>query len=70
LEHLNGASLGWPPALLTKHYFILEKLARDKHSNLFLKFVNYDRKKFKTLAHGDQKISYDLIKIIVKSEVP
>jgi hypothetical protein len=37
----------WVGSWLThKHYTILERLAGDKHSSLFQKFVAYDCKKF------------------------
>jgi hypothetical protein len=34
---------------------MLEKLARDKHSGLLQKFVNYGQKSFITLAPGQYK---------------
>ncbi len=42
-------------ALPTK-LVILIRLARDKHSSLLQKFINYGRKKFITLAPGDTGI--------------
>jgi hypothetical protein len=38
--------------LANKHLTWLEKLARDKHSSLLQKLVNYDRKSFITLGPG------------------
>jgi hypothetical protein len=43
---LRCSTLGWAPSLTHEHLTRLEKLARDKHSNLSQAFVNYDRKKF------------------------
>jgi hypothetical protein len=46
VEHLKGASLAWVGSGPTgKHYTLLERLARDKHSSLLRKSVNYGRKK-------------------------
>jgi hypothetical protein len=38
--------LGYSPGLTHKYLTRLEKLARDKHSSLLQKSVNYDHKKF------------------------
>ncbi len=54
VEHLKGASLRLAPDLSHKHLTRLEKLARDKHSSLIRKFVNYGWKKF----HNDPGAKY------------
>jgi hypothetical protein len=48
VEHLKGASLGQAAALPAniRLGLKLERLARDKHSRLLRKSVNYSRKKF------------------------
>jgi hypothetical protein len=46
VEHLKGAFTLPGPGLARKHWTRLEKLARDKHSGLFRKSVNYGRNKF------------------------
>ncbi len=40
------SALGLAPGLTHKHWTILEKPARDKHSSLLRAFVNYGLKKF------------------------
>ncbi len=40
----RSSTLGYDPALNSKHYTRLEKLVTDKHSSLLGKFVNYDCK--------------------------
>ncbi len=39
-----------------KHYTRLEKLARDKHSSLLQKIVNYGQKSFITLVPGPMQL--------------
>ena len=46
------STLGQAPCLAHKHQARLIKLARDEHSNLSGKFVNYRQKSFITLAQG------------------
>ncbi len=48
------STLGQAPGLTRKHQTRLQKLARDKHSNLLQKSVNYRQKSFITLAPGGQ----------------
>ncbi len=40
------STLGQAPGLTDKHYTRLERLAKDKHSSLLRKSVNYGHKKF------------------------
>ncbi len=44
--HLKGAPLMKALALNCKHETKLERLARNKHSSLLRKFINYGHKKF------------------------
>ncbi len=55
MEHLKRPSLGLALAL---HAIIrlLERLARDKHSSLLRKFVNYGQKKFYNI--GPRPVTY------------
>ncbi len=46
------SNIGQTPDLIHKHWTIPEKLARDKHASLLLKFVNYVPKKFIALVLG------------------
>ncbi len=46
VEHQEVASFWYSQALLEKHQTCLEKPARDKHSSLVRKFVNYGREEF------------------------
>ena len=50
VEHLKGSSIVQAPVLPTKTK--LERLARDKHSSLLQKSVNYGEKSFITLGPG------------------
>ncbi len=43
VEYLKGASLGYAPGLTHKHKTRLDRLAKDKHSNLLGNSINYDR---------------------------
>ncbi len=47
------STLGQASGLTNKHQTRLERLARDKHSSLSRKFVNYGRKKFYRIGPGD-----------------
>ncbi len=51
-ESLRCPSLGQAPGLTSKYQTILERLARDKHSCLLRKLVNYVQKCFITLVLG------------------
>jgi hypothetical protein len=46
VEQLKCASLGKAPGLTCKHWTRLDRSAREKHSSLLRKFVNYGRKRF------------------------
>ncbi len=46
VKHLKGDSLRLAPTFLSNIRLGLEELAKDKHSSLLRKFVNYGRKKF------------------------
>jgi hypothetical protein len=53
VEHFNCASRGLSGfGLSCKHETRLERLARDKHSNLLEAFANYGHKIFTTLISG------------------
>jgi hypothetical protein len=52
MEHMEGALLRHARCLTCKQCVWLERLARDKHSSLLRKFLNYGRKKFYNLALG------------------
>jgi hypothetical protein len=56
-EPFWSSYLGQALGLAQYHYYTLDLLARKK--SLLRKFVNYNRKKFKTLAPG-----VDLIKLL------
>ncbi len=45
-QQLKGVSLGLAPALLPNIRLSWKRIARDKHSGLLQKSVNYDCKKF------------------------
>jgi hypothetical protein len=47
------------PGLAHKHLTRLERLDKDKHSSLFRKSVNYDRKKFYSTGPRLERISKD-----------
>ncbi len=53
-EYWHTWCFTWVGSCLTlKHHTILERLARDEHSSLLHKFVNYDRiKSFVALTPG------------------
>ncbi len=51
------STLGCAPDLTDKHLSRLEKLARDKHSSLLRKFVNYGQKIFYTLDRKNKFLS-------------
>jgi hypothetical protein len=61
----------WVGSSLThKHLTRLEKLARDKHSSLLLKFVNYRRKKFyiiDTRSDIEKTVSLIIFSAVVES---
>jgi hypothetical protein len=44
--------------LTRKHYTRLEKLARDIHSNLLQKYLNYGQKMFIILGPGPKVMKY------------
>ena len=46
------STLGYAPGLTHKHQTRLERLAKDKHSGLLQKSVNYSRKSFIVQAQG------------------
>jgi hypothetical protein len=48
------ASLGWAPALQANIILGYIRLARDKHSSLLRKSINYGRKKFIVQAPGQK----------------
>jgi hypothetical protein len=52
----NEAPLRLAPGFTHKHCTRLERLARDKHSSLLRKFVNYNCKKFYNIGPRLQEI--------------
>ncbi len=48
--HFRCSTLGLAPGLTHKHYTRPAILARDKHSSLLRKSVNYGRKKFYSIG--------------------
>ncbi len=49
-QSFRCSTLGEAPALTAKHWTWLERLARDNHSSLLRKSVNYSRKKFYSIG--------------------
>ncbi len=47
-----NSPIGWALGLTHKHWTSLERLARDKHSSLYRKSINYRKKSFIRLATG------------------
>ena len=54
-ELFRCSTQGQAPGLTHKHLTGLEKLARDKHSGLLRKFVNYQQKKFHNIKLFESK---------------
>ncbi len=57
-EPLRCSSLEKAPGLAHKHQTKLERLAKNKHSSLLRKFVNYEEKKFYNIGPRKVLISW------------
>ncbi len=57
-EHFRCSTLGQALGLAHKQQTRLEKFARDKHSSLLQKFVNYEQKKFYNIGPRSHLSSY------------
>ncbi len=66
------SNLGQAPGSTRKHKTKLERLARDKHSSLLRKFVNYGNKKFYNIdpwpeAKPSLEVKQALMKYLVRA---
>ncbi len=58
MKHLLGAPL--QIRLLPANLTSLKSLAKDKHSSLLRRFINYDSKKFKSTGPGLDEFQFNL----------
>jgi hypothetical protein len=55
---------------MRKHQTRLESLARDKHTSLLQKFVNYGQKRFITLGPGSTVVEHLTTKLKIEGSNP